>query len=84
MERLERGDMEGLDGIPFRRTKGEVTAKNKNNIAIISHFFLLTKKKNKQNGNVSMLPLAGVGERQEVPGAGGNSVTLSEAFLVST
>ena len=45
MERLERGDMEGLDGIPLRRTKGEVTAKNKNNIAIISHFFLLTKKK---------------------------------------
>ena len=84
MERLERGDMEGLDGIPLRRTKGEVTAKNKNNIAIISHFFLLTKKKNKQNGNVSMLPLAGVGERQEVPGAGGNPVILSEAFLVST
>ena len=44
MERLERGDMEGLDGIPLRRTKGEVTAKNKNNIAIISHFFLLIQQ----------------------------------------
>jgi hypothetical protein len=33
----------------------------------------------------NLLPLlAGVGERQEVPGAGGNPVTLSEAFLVST
>ena len=81
MERLERGDMEGLDGIPLRRTKGEVTAKNKNNIAI-SHFFLLTKRKKKRK--CSMLPLAGVGERQEVPGAGGNPVTLSEAFLVWT
>jgi hypothetical protein len=26
MERLERGDMEGLEGIVLRRTKGEVTA----------------------------------------------------------
>jgi hypothetical protein len=26
MERLERGDMEGLEGIVLRRTEGEVTA----------------------------------------------------------
>ena len=26
MERLKRGDAEELDGIPLRRTKGEVTA----------------------------------------------------------
>lgn len=53
MERLERGDTEGLEGIALRRTNGEVTA------------------------------VAGVGERQEVPSAGGKPVTLSDAFLVS-
>ena len=35
MERLERGDTEGLGGIPLRRTKGEVTAgKEKKQIPI--------------------------------------------------
>jgi hypothetical protein len=38
MERLERGDMEGLEGMVLRRTKGEVTAGKIQKIKTIDSF----------------------------------------------
>jgi hypothetical protein len=43
MERLERGDMEGLEGIVLRRTKGEVTAGKIPKIKAIDSFRLKMK-----------------------------------------